>query len=1567
MKKTALRALLACSLLLGSVHAFAAVSADAFNKGEINGNYETTDWMKHIPGSTYVCHVTIPGSHDTATGEGFKIASNASSAQTQEKSIVDQINAGIRGLDFRPNKNLECCHGIAVTKKSFESAIDDLHAFLKEHPTEFFIIHLLTTDNNDNYRNAIREFLKKDKYAGLFAQFRRDLTVDDMRGKILILNRNEESLPYGGELIYWTEQCWEGDHFKGDQHIKSRVQVGEGCARYLSQDVANTVKDADRSTKLDQLNRLAEYSMGTNPHYPDECEWFFNFGSAYNKTILGISQSTGYASNASDTNPTFINIVRSEKKGNLGIVLCDWVGVEDAKNSHTMGQSLIYALIENNFRYIDWVEDGRMNAFSREMYPMYADLGDFPAWNPIADNSVFLAKEHCSAIMADFDGNDWLDIYNVGDLTESNLYLNQGQGKEWLRVVDQDGNGKSDITPMNYPHLVTLDYNNDGLVDILAMGIVKPEDLSNYNSNNCKKLNGSDKYTALLLFKNQGEGRFVLEANFNIPTYYTRIGDNTGESSLMHPIAVGDFDRDGYVDIAISGLRIDADDAGGVQESALYRNQRGSGSFEKFDAGFKKTGGSAYMADFNNDGYLDIIFTGWGEGDMFGNQNGALYLNNNGLSFTDATPSDMHFTRHGADGIADFNNDGYLDFLTIGWSDLRWGYKSLLFTNSRTDQPFDLYQDINNYCGHLESRENFKFYLGDYNGDGHIDIMYDGHKDDSVDLGTSPTSFEGKYTPFPVRGHSGGNNACIALGDVTGNGLADRFQSGWNWFSEEYRQQLLGSDKDWGWDHTIWFNSENKIIAAPESPSNVFAVYGDGIITVSWSDVKDNSLAYNVVIVNETEGTVIANIPVNPATGKLRVAQGKEVCVRPGVQTYSIPVGDDIDITEFKAGVQAVSLANESASAINWAPAFPDPNAPVANEAAIWEYNQNGISVFEPVENSASIMADFTGNGHLDIYNAGQGGSPLYGNQPQSNLYVNNGDGTWSANKIENNEATSGIAPLRNPHFATLDFDNDGMVDILVAGFTNDEDKTNHLYPAYAINNGNGQKAATLLYHNNGDGSFDLVENTGLPTVFYNKTNNNALLTSSDMEIFAVGDFDHDGYADIAISARAISADNTEGNDITALYLGNGNGTFELAETPMRVTTEGNIHAADINNDGWLDLITDGWVSDPADGVNEGGSGARFYINDHNGGFIDATPANVYGVRDAGSAIADFNGDGLLDYVAIGYGDHGIGWNSLIFFNNGTDKPFTNYNSFNNLGLNGDQTLSLVARDFNGDGFIDIMYDGKQDNRVFYGQPDGSFKAADSHPVRGANIHNAISAVGDVTGNGFADRYQTGWHWVADDYRQPLFGSDTDWNIEHTLWENKTEKASAPGQPLDVNIAVDGDMVTLSWTDLPDLNVAYNVMLTTPDGRILSVLPADPETGKLRVAKNKHTAVRPGVGSYTFQVKPAETTMFHEGGIYTGAVQAVSLANETASPMAIVKISEDGTTSVGNISDQETFTIETLGKTITARASLATQVEIFDLAGRKVAEGVTNAPINVAKTGVYIVRSGNNNAKISIR
>lgn len=211
MEKGILRAVVACGLLFGAINvsAFDKVEAAPFVKGEINGNYTETDWMKHIPGSTYVCHVTIPGTHDTATGEGFVSETAASRSQTQNKTIVEQINAGIRGLDFRPNLKkgvLKCCHGADETNKPFAEAIDELKAFLEAHPSEFFVIHLLKAGSSADYKAAIYEFFNQEQYAGLFVNFRRDLTVDDLRGKILIFNRNEDfPVPFGGDLIWWHE------------------------------------------------------------------------------------------------------------------------------------------------------------------------------------------------------------------------------------------------------------------------------------------------------------------------------------------------------------------------------------------------------------------------------------------------------------------------------------------------------------------------------------------------------------------------------------------------------------------------------------------------------------------------------------------------------------------------------------------------------------------------------------------------------------------------------------------------------------------------------------------------------------------------------------------------------------------------------------------------------------------------------------------------------------------------------------------------------------------------------------------------------------------------------------------------------------------------------------------------------------------------------------------------------------------------------------------------------------------------------------------------------------------
>jgi FG-GAP-like repeat/FG-GAP repeat/Abnormal spindle-like microcephaly-assoc'd, ASPM-SPD-2-Hydin len=133
----------------------------------------------------------------------------------------------------------------------------------------------------------------------------------------------------------------------------------------------------------------------------------------------------------------------------------------------------------------------------------------------------------------------------------------------------------------------------------------------------------------------------------------------------------------------------------------------------------------------------------------------------------------------------------------------------------------------------------------------------------------------------------------------------------------------------------------------------------------------------------------------------------------------------------------------------------------------------------------------------------------------------------------------------------------------------------------------------------------------------------------------AVGDFNHDGQPDVAVSAPVGPQ-----SDGISILVGNGTGSF----TPFSVASPnffappsiGAIAAGDLNADGYSDLVATG--SNPTAGdIPTGYISAMF--NDGTGHFGQAADdeANLYNTRTfPGSAIAlaDVNGDGRLDVVA---------------------------------------------------------------------------------------------------------------------------------------------------------------------------------------------------------------------------------------------------------------------------------------------------------------------------------------------
>jgi hypothetical protein len=184
----------------------------------------------------------------------------------------------------------------------------------------------------------------------------------------------------------------------------------------------------------------------------------------------------------------------------------------------------------------------------------------------------------------------------------------------------------------------------------------------------------------------------------------------------------------------------------------------------------------------------------------------------------------------------------------------------------------------------------------------------------------------------------------------------------------------------------------------------------------------------------------------------------------------------------------------------------------------------------------------------------------------QTVLYRNNSDGTFTADSA----ATSAIPGLSGADADWGDYDNDGNLDLLLAGDADD---------------GGVGAPLTEIYRNDGGTEWNLT-NVGAP------------LPRIDDGVARWGDYDGDGDFDALLSG-------TDGvsTDTTRIYTNNG-GAFALdsdATGDLPDVQQGVIAWADYDNDGDLDLFLGGTVSGTDDI-------ARVYKN-NNGRFAQSMRA----------------------------------------------------------------------------------------------------------------------------------------------------------------------------------------------------------------------------------------------------------------------------------------------------------------------------------------------------------------------
>src|SRR6266542_864178 len=336
---------------------------------------------------------------------------------------------------------------------------------------------------------------------------------------------------------------------------------------------------------------------------------------------------------------------------------------------------------------------------------------------------------------------------------------------------------------------------------------------------------------------------------------------------------------------------------------------------------------------------------------------------------------------------------------------------------------------------------------------------------------------------------------------------------------------------------------------------------------------------------------------------------------------------------------------------------------------------------------------DFDNDGFLDIFVA----NSTYPSTPwgRNFLYHNNRDGTFMA--ITSGSIVTEVAD--HPAGIWGDFDNDGLLDLFVTTF--------------------GQNQSNSLFRNLGNGTFA-------------KANAGTLVTETECDGTAWGDYDNDGFLDLFITRGSL----VQSSRLASfLYRNNGNGTFTKVTNGSVATDLGNARGCawgDIDNDGKLDLFV---------------SNAYFitnflYRNRGDGTFTRLTAGSIATelADSRGCSWGDYDNDGYLD-LFVANGGRTSTQNNFLYHNNG-DGTFTKVTS-GSIVNDGGHSFGCTWGDYDNDGFLDLFVANGcgQNNLLYHNNGDGSFtKVTTGSPVNDGGESGGC-AWGDYDNDGFLDLF----------------------------------------------------------------------------------------------------------------------------------------------------------------------------------------------------------------------------------
>ncbi len=849
--------------------------------------------------------------------------------------------------------------------------------------------------------------------------------------------------------------------------------------------------------------------------------------------------------------------------------------------------------------------------------------------------------------LGDYDNDGDLDMAMIGfDGVNrvAKIYHNNGTGFE------ENSSYSANLMGVKDGSLSWGDYDNDGDLDLVVVGDSVSGRIAKVYENNGTTLKEDNSYSsglegveeasiALGDYDNDGDLDLVVSGyRDDSPHKITKTYENNGSSFVEDSygvnlvglsessIALGDYDNDGDLDLVVVGEQELLNDT-----AKVYENN--GTSFVESSYGDNLTGvvfGSVIFGDIDNDGDLDLVMSGSYTTDVY---------ENTGSGFVrDAAYSDnLVGVITGSLILGDYDNDGDLD---LGLSGYSTSFESTTKMYENNGSGFV------EYAENIEAVQSSSMAFADIDKDMDLDLIVTGQDNGSFvakvyvnnvttantlpsapsvlnsnwiategkinlswgDGSDSETSVSGLYYNLRIGNSSGGSE--VLSGNFSKGGKPQSGYFGNMMKVNNVKISDLVHDTYYWSVQTIdtaqgassWSNEENFTVPMCsdgfDNDNDSRTDYPADLECYSLYDMdefgpyfRENATWQNELIGIRSGGAALGDYDndgdvdlllsgydgsgektrVYENNGSTFTESGMSLT---GAQYSSAHWGDidnDGDLDLVLMGYKPGPYVGEVYTNVN--------SNLTLNSTYNYTGDMDGFFV------GSAAFGDIDNDGDLDLAVSGRSNSNNY----DSKIYENNGTGF----EIDA-EFSSNLKQLYKSSLVLGDIDNDGRIDLVLAGVNSSGGKNTDVY----LNNGSTLNRDSS-YSDNLDGlaygslnlgdydndeDLDLViagdnesyiskvfENTGSGYVYDGGFSAN--LHGIKMGSSSFGDFDNDGDLDLAITGE-----NSSGVYISKVYRNMGATFIEFhdAQQYMEPVTHSSISWGDVDEDGDLDLVITG-------------------------------------------------------------------------------------------------------------------------------------------------------------------------------------------------------------------------------------------------------------------------------------------------------------------------------------------------------------------------------------------------------